>query len=131
MVRSVASRPGCPNGAAVQLLPGYARLSGSTSLAGASASPRGDRSRSFKVDGSTAATGCAVWYGLSLLVTMSPCSWLTAEPTRRQPVNRGYFHLEAAPTPQNPGPEVEAQELRRPGLGGNRPLHAPKVGVRG
>ena len=75
MIMSVAYRPSCPNGAVVQLLPGYARLSGSTSLARASASPCGDKSRSFKVGGAPAAAGGAARYGLSLLVTLSPFSW--------------------------------------------------------
>lgn len=45
-------------------------------------------------------------YALSLLVTMSPCSWLTAEPNRRPPVLSGVFPSESAPAPQNPGPET-------------------------
>jgi hypothetical protein len=42
----------------------------------------------------------------------------------------GYLHLESAPAPQNPGPEVDAQDVDRPGLGGDRPVRVSRLRVR-
>jgi hypothetical protein len=42
----------------------------------------------------------------------------------------GYLHLESAAAPENPGPEIDAQDVDRPGLGGDRPVRISQFRVR-
>ena len=41
----------------------------------------------------------------------------------------GYFHLEPAPAPENARPEIVAQNIRAPGVCGNRPVGTSPLGV--